>query len=147
MARAGVRPLARALQGGTVLNGIVTHQDWLPTLLAAAGKPDIKEKLLEGHRLGDKTYKVHLDGCNMLPYLTGEVKESPRKYFFYISDDGEVMALRMGDWKIVVHGAARQALARWEEPFVQAARRRRCSTCVAIPSSAPRRTRTRTTTG
>ena len=66
-------------KAGTVLNGIVSHQDWLPTLLAAAGEPDITAKLLEGHTIGDKTYKVHIDGFNMLPYLTGEVKESPQE--------------------------------------------------------------------
>ena len=80
---------------------IVSHQDWLPTLLAAAGEPEIKEKLLEGHKAGDKTFKVHIDGYNMLPYFTGEAKESPRKFFFYISDDGDILALRMGDWKVV----------------------------------------------
>ena len=67
------------LKAGTVLNGIVSHQDWLPTLLAAAGAPDVPAKLLEGYKVGDKTYKVHIDGINMLPYLTGQVKESPRQ--------------------------------------------------------------------
>ena len=89
-------------KAGTVINGIVSHQDWLPTLLAAAGEPDIKEKLLEGHKIGDKTYKVHIDGFNMLPYLTGEAKESPREFFFYISDDGDILAIRMQDWKVVL---------------------------------------------
>ena len=70
-----------------------------PTLLAAAGDPDIKEKLLKGYTVGGKTYKVHLDGYNMLPYLTGEAKESPRNAIIYFSDDGEVMAVRVGDWK------------------------------------------------
>ena len=89
-------------KAGTVLNGIVTHQDWAETLLAAAGEPDIKEKLLDGYKLGDKTFKVHLDGWNMLPYLTGEVKESPRPFFFYFSDDGDVIAVRFGDWKMTL---------------------------------------------
>ena len=89
-------------KAGTVLNGIVSHQDWLPTLLAAAGEPDIAAKLLDGHKVGDKTYKVHIDGFNMLPYLTGEVKESPRNFFFYISDDGDILAIRMKDWKVVL---------------------------------------------
>ena len=79
-----------------------SHQDWLPTLLAAAGEPDIAEKLLEGHKAGDKTFKVHIDGFNLLPYLTGEAKESPRKSFFYISDDGDILGIRMGDWKMVL---------------------------------------------
>ena len=89
-------------KAGTVLNGIVTHQDWLATFLAAAGEPDIKEKLLKGHKAGKKTFKVHIDGFNMLPYLKGEVKESPRNSFFYISDDGDILAIRMQDWKVVL---------------------------------------------
>ncbi|MCB0162175.1 MAG: sulfatase-like hydrolase/transferase, partial [Caldilineaceae bacterium] len=78
-------------KAGTVLNGIVSMQEWLPTFLAAAGEPDIKEKLLEGYQAGDKTYKVHIDGFNILPYLMGEVDESPRNAFFYISDDGDIL--------------------------------------------------------
>ena len=74
----------------------------LPTLLAAAGDPDINKKLLNGSQVGDKTFKVHIDGFNMLPYLTGQVKESPRPVFFYMSDDGDVMAVRVGDWKFVL---------------------------------------------
>jgi len=69
----------------------------LPTLLAAAGDPDISEKLKNGHKVGDKTFRVHIDGFNMIPYLTGHVKESPREYFFYVSDDGGIMALRVRD--------------------------------------------------
>ena len=80
-----------------MLNGVVTHQDWAVTLLAAAGEPDIKEKLLNGHQLGDKTFKVHLDGWNMLPYLTGEVADSLRSFFFFcFSDGGDVIAIRFG---------------------------------------------------
>jgi arylsulfatase len=101
-----------------VLNGIVTHQDWVETLLAAAGVADIKEKLLAGYKAGDKTYKVHLDGYNMLPYLMGEVKESPRPFFFYISDDGDVLAIRHGDWKAVFMEQRAKTLACWAEPFV-----------------------------
>src|SRR5262245_7952898 len=89
-------------KAGTVLNGIVSHQDWLPTLLAAAGEPEIAAKLEKGHKAGNKTFKVHIDGKNMLPYLTGEAKESPRKSFFYISDDGDILAVRVGDWKAVL---------------------------------------------
>jgi arylsulfatase len=107
------------IKPGQVLNGIVTHQDWLPTLLAAAGEPNIKEKLLKGHTIGKKTYKVHIDGENMLPYLSGEVAESPRKFFFYISDDGEIMAIRMGDWKVVLMEQRARQLACWIEPFVK----------------------------
>jgi arylsulfatase A-like enzyme len=105
-------------KAGTVLNGIVSHQDWLTTLLAAAGEPNIKEKLLEGYRAGSKTYKVHLDGYNMLPYFAGEVGESPRQFFFYISDDGEILGLRMKDWKVVLMEQRAKRLACWFEPFV-----------------------------
>ena len=105
-------------KGGTVLNGIVSHQDWLPTLLAAAGEPDIKAKLLKGHKAGKKTFKVHIDGHNMLDYLTGKVKESPREFFFYFSDDGDVIAIRMQDWKVVLMEQRAKQLMCWLEPFV-----------------------------
>jgi arylsulfatase len=105
-------------KAGTVLNGIVSHQDWLPTLLAAAGEPDIKGKLMKGHKAGGKTFKVHIDGHNMLPYLTGETTESPRKSFFYISDDGDVLAVRVGDWKAVLMEQRAKQLQCWAEPFV-----------------------------
>src|SRR5271157_33450 len=107
------------IQAGTVLNGIVSHQDWLPTLLAAAGAPDIPAKLLDGHTIGGKTYKVHIDGINMLPYLIGEAKESPRHFFFYISDDGDILAIRMQDWKVVLLEQRANQLACWFEPFVK----------------------------
>ena len=83
------------IKPGTVANDIVSHLDFLPTLLAAAGVPDVKEQLLKGMKVGDKTFKVHLDGYNLLPYLTGQVKESPRKEFFYFNDDGDLVALRL----------------------------------------------------
>jgi arylsulfatase A-like enzyme len=105
-------------KAGTVLNGIVTHQDWTETLLAAAGVPDIKEKLLQGYQAGDKTFKVHLDGYNMLPYLMGEVKDSPRQFFFYISDDGDILAIRHGDWKATLMEQRAKRLDCWAEPFV-----------------------------
>jgi arylsulfatase len=93
-------------------------QDWLPTLLAAAGDPEVKEKLPEGYEVDGKTFNVHIDGFNMLPYFTGEVDESPRKTFFYISDDGEILAIRHGDWKAVLKEQRAKALACWAEPFV-----------------------------
>ena len=105
-------------KAGTVLNGIVCHQDMLPTLLAAAGEPGINEKLLNGYQAGSRTYKVHIDGFNLLPYLTGEVNESPRLNFFYISDDGDILALRHGDWKAVLMEQRAHQLACWAEPFV-----------------------------
>ena len=106
-------------KAGTVLNDIVAHQDMLPTLLAAAGDPNVSQKLLKGYKVGDKTYTVHIDGFNVLPYLTGEEKESPRKNFFYISDDGDVLGIRLGDWKIILMEQRAKQLACWEEPFVK----------------------------
>ncbi|RXE56273.1 arylsulfatase [Methanoculleus taiwanensis] len=106
------------IKPATVLNGIVAHQDWLPTLLAAAGEPAIKEKLLEGHRAGSKTFRVHIDGYNLLPYLTGDVAESPRQTFFYISDDGDILGIRHKDWKAVLMEQRAKQLATWMEPFV-----------------------------
>ena len=85
---------------GVTLNGIVSHEDWLPTFAAAAGAPDIKEKLLKGGvELNGRTYKNHIDGYNLLDYLSGKVKDSPRKEFIYVGDDGDVVAIRVGDWK------------------------------------------------
>ena len=106
------------IQAGSVLNGIVSMQDFLPTLLAAAGEPEVKEKLLEGYDVDGKTFKVHIDGFNMLPYFTGEVEESPRQTFFYISDDGEILAIRHGDWKAVLKEQRAKTLMCWAEPFV-----------------------------
>jgi arylsulfatase A-like enzyme len=107
------------IQAGTVLNGIVTHQDMLPTLLAAAGEPAIKEKLLNGHKAGNRTYKVHIDGFNMVPYLTGEVKDSPRTSFFYFSDDGDIIAVRTGDWKLIFAEQRALSTSVWAEPFTK----------------------------
>jgi arylsulfatase len=104
---------------GTVRNEVVCHQDVLPTLLAAAGEPDIAAKLLEGHQAGDKFFKVHLDGYNMLPYFTGEVEKSPRNFFFYISDDGDILAIRIGDYKAVLMEQRATRLMAWLEPFAK----------------------------
>jgi arylsulfatase len=106
-------------EAGTTLNGIVTLQEWLPTFLAAAGEPDIAEKLKQGHTAGDKTFRVHIDGYNVLPYLRGEVDESPRDWFFYVNDDGKLVAIRMGDWKIVFYEQRAKTLQLWAEPFVE----------------------------
>jgi arylsulfatase len=105
------------IKPGTVLNGIVSHQDMLPTLLAVAGDPDIKDKLLKGYKAGNKTFNVHIDGWNMLPYLTGQAKESPRNVFFYMSDDGDVMAVRHGDWKFVLGEQRAMQMRVWMEPL------------------------------
>ena len=84
----------------TVVNQIFASEDWMPTLLAAAGDSDVKEKLLKGYKVGDKTFKNHLDGYNFLPYFKGEATTGPRHEFFYFSDNGDLMALRYNDWKI-----------------------------------------------
>jgi arylsulfatase len=107
------------IKAGSVLNGIVSHQDMLPTLLAAAGDPDVSKKLLTGYKVGNKTFRVHIDGVNVLPYITGEVKESPRKSFFYVSDDGGVMAVRTGDWKLVFEEQRATSTYVWSEPMVK----------------------------
>lgn len=103
---------------GRILNGLVSHQDWMPTLLAAAGDPKIRSKLIKGHRANGKELRVHLDGHDMLPYFTGEMQESPRRAFFYINDDGQLVALRYDDWKIVFAEQRAKGLACWSEPFV-----------------------------
>jgi arylsulfatase len=82
------------IKPGQVSNQIVAGEDWLPTLLAATGDPDVKQKLLRGMKAGNVQYKVHLDGYNQLPYLTGQEAESPRKEFYYFSDDGKLLAMR-----------------------------------------------------
>jgi arylsulfatase A-like enzyme len=82
------------IEAGSVSNQIVQHHDWLPTFLAAAGDPDIVDKLQGGHQAAGKTFKVHIDGYNLLPYLTGQTDKSPRPGFIYFDDDGDLVALR-----------------------------------------------------
>jgi arylsulfatase len=106
------------IPGGRTLNGIVAHQDWLPTLLSAAGEPGISKELLTGYERDGRRFKVHIDGHDMLPYLTGEASESPRKEFYYVNDDGQLVALRYEDWKIVFMEQRAQTLQLWAEPFV-----------------------------
>ena len=107
------------IEAGTWSNDIMHHMDWLPTFLAAAGEPDIKEKLLKGYPAIGRNYKVHLDGYNFLPRLTGKAEEGPRKEIFYFSDDGDLTALRYNDWKMVFMEQKSQGTFRvWMEPFV-----------------------------
>jgi arylsulfatase A-like enzyme len=107
------------IAAGSISNEIVQHHDWLPTLLAAAGEPEIVDKLKTGHQAGDKTYKVHIDGFNLLPYLSGEEEKSPRKGFFYFSDDGDLLAVRFDNWKVVFMEQRVQGTLRiWADPFV-----------------------------
>jgi arylsulfatase A-like enzyme len=106
------------IKPGSVSNDIMHHMDWLPTFLAAAGEPDIKQKLLDGDTVNGTTYKVHLDGYNSLPYLTGQEEKGPRKDIFYFSDDGDLMALRYEDWKIVfMEQRVQGTLEIWANPF------------------------------
>jgi arylsulfatase len=107
------------IPAGTVSNEIVQHHDWLPTFLAAAGEPEIVDKLKAGHTIGETTYKVHIDGYNLLPYLTGETDKSPRPGLVYFSDDGDVLAIRYDNWKVVFMEQRVQGTLRiWAEPFV-----------------------------
>ncbi len=107
------------IKAGSVSNEIVHHMDWLPTLLAVAGEPNIKTKLKKGGvKAIGRSYKVHLDGYNMLPLLTGETKKSPRHEVFYFSDTGELTALRYNDWKaIFMEQKAKSTLRAWIEPW------------------------------
>ena len=107
------------IPAGVVSNEIIQHHDWLPTFLAAAGDTDTVEELKAGKTIGDTTYKVHIDGYNLLPYLTGEVDKSPRKGLVYFSDDGDVLALRFDNWKVVfMEQRVPGTLQVWAEPFV-----------------------------
>jgi arylsulfatase len=106
------------IKAGEVSNEIVSGLDWCPTLLAAAGDPDIKEKLLKGYDAAGKTFKIHLDGFNQLPYLTGQQPQSPRRDFIYFNDDGDLVALRYENWKIVFEEQRAPGTMRvWAEPF------------------------------
>lgn len=106
------------IEGGTVYNDVFSHEDMLPTILAAVGEPDIKEKLIKGHRAMGRNYKVHLDGYNLLPYFKGEVEEGPRKEFFYWTDDGQLANLRYDRWKMVFMEQRAHGFNVWQEPMV-----------------------------
>ncbi len=105
------------IKPGTVVNEICAHEDFLPTFAAAAGEPDLVEKVKQGYRCGDRTYKVHLDGYNLIPFFKGEVKESPRKEFFYWSDEGQLLSLRYNDWKIVFLEQRSKGMNVWVDQF------------------------------
>ena len=107
------------IKPGTICNEIISNLDWLPTLVAAAGDPDVTQKLLKGYKVGSKTFTVHLDGYNFLPYFKGETKKSPRTSYFYFSDDGDLMAMRYDNWKIVfLEQRAPGTMRIWAEPMV-----------------------------
>src|SRR6478609_1982539 len=106
------------IKAGSISNAIIQHHDWLPTFLAAAGDPDVVEKVKKGVTAAGRQYKNHIDGFNLLPYLTGEVAESPRKLFVYISDDGDILAVRYDNWKVVfMEQRCRGTMQIWAEPF------------------------------
>ena len=107
------------IEPGTVVNEICAHEDLLTTFLAASGEPDIAEKCLKGHEAGDKKFKVRLDGYNLLPALKGEAEEWPRKEFLYWSDDGDMLALRYQEWKVVFREQRAVGFGVWTEPFVE----------------------------
>jgi arylsulfatase len=108
------------IKPGSISNGIVQHHDWLPTFLAIAGEPNIVDKVKKGYKAIGRTYKNHIDGYNLVPYLTGQDKESPRQLFFYISDDGDIIGIRFDNWKIVfMEQRCAGTLQVWAEPFTR----------------------------
>jgi arylsulfatase len=108
------------IEAGSISNEIVQHHDWFPTFLAMAGEPDIVGKAKKGYKAIGRTYKNHIDGYNLVPYLTGKEKTSPRKLFFYISDDGDIMGVRFDNWKMIfMEQRAPGTLQVWAEPFTR----------------------------
>jgi len=107
------------IPAGVTLNGVVAHEDWLPTFAAAAGAPDIKEQLRKGVKLEGRKYRNYVDGYNLLDYLTGETQESPRHEFWYVNDDGQVVAARYDAWKVVFLENRGEAFGVWREPFTE----------------------------
>jgi arylsulfatase len=108
------------IKAGSISREIVQHHDWFPTFLAIAGEPDIVEKAKNGYEACGRTYRNHIDGYNLVPYLTGQEEKSPRPIFVYLSDDGDVLALRFDNWKIVFMEQRRQGtMAVWGEPFTR----------------------------
>ncbi len=108
------------IKAGSVSNELISGMDWLPTFLAAAGNENVKEELLKGKKIGDKTYKVHLDGYNMLPYLTGKEEKGARTEYFYFSDDGDLLSFRYDNWKVnFMEQRVPGTMLVWGEPFVR----------------------------
>jgi arylsulfatase len=105
------------IKPGTVVNDMCAHEDFLPTLAAAAGDTDVVDRIRKGGKLGDKTFKVHLDGHNLIPFLKGEVKESPREGFMYWSDDGDLLALRVRNWKVTFKAQMHTGMDVWKADF------------------------------
>src|SRR5262249_21354347 len=108
------------IAAGSVANGIVQHHDWMPTFLEAAGALDVIDKLKKGYQAAGPTYKNHIDRVGLLPYLTRETKESPSNAFFYFSDDGDLLAMRYDNWKLVfMEQRCHGTLQVWAEPFTR----------------------------
>ena len=107
------------IKANTVLNGIVSHIDMFPTLLAMPAIRTSRRSFSRARPSASKTFKVHLDGYNMVPYFTGETKESPRQALFYFSDDGDVIAVRVGDYKFHLAEQRANTMQQWQEPFVK----------------------------
>jgi arylsulfatase len=105
------------IEPGRVINDICSLQDMIPTFAAAAGEPDLVEKVKKGHTIGGKTFKVHLDGYNLLPFLKGDADTSPREGFIYFSDDGDVLAIRAHHWKVHFMEQRARSIGVWQEPF------------------------------
>ena len=105
------------ISAGQVSNDIIEMTDWMPTLLAVAGAPDIKEQLLEGHQAGDKSFRVHLDGYNLLPNFAGQAAEWPRAEKFYFTDDGSLSAVRYEGWKVMFTVQEAHGIEVWKEPY------------------------------
>jgi arylsulfatase len=106
------------IKPGRVVNDICSLQDMIPTFAAAAGEPNLVEHVKKGYAADGRTFKVHLDGENLLPFLKGDVEKSPREGFLYWSDDGELMAIRVRDWKVVFQEQRAKGLDVWREPFL-----------------------------
>jgi arylsulfatase A-like enzyme len=106
-------------QAGVTLNGIVSHEDWLVTFAAIAGDADVKDRLLKGTTINGRKYRNHLDGYNLVDYLTGKTSESPRKEFWYVNDDAQIVAARYMDWKVVFLENRGEAFGVWREPFTE----------------------------
>ena len=107
------------IKPGSIYNDVFAHEDLIPTFAAAAGEPDLVEKVKKGYQAGSKTFKVHLDGYNLIPFFRGETKESPRKSFVYWNDDGQLVAIRVNNLKIVFLEQRNEGLAVWREEFAK----------------------------
>jgi arylsulfatase A-like enzyme len=108
------------IKAGSISNDIVQHHDWLPTFLSMAGDPDVCEKLKKGYQAIGRTYRNHIDGYDFVPYLTGKAKKGPRQLFVYLSDDCDVIGLRMDNWKVVfIEQRCKGTLQVWAEPFTK----------------------------